>query len=250
MHMSPEWDARTYDSLPLPHTKWGRQTLARLDLRGVTRVLDAGCGTGRETQLLLDLVPGGRFVAVDGSRAMLDQLRVRLADQIDRVEIIHADLTKPLPLEGHVDAVISVATFHWISDHPTLFRNIAGVLRPDGQFVADCGGQGNVARIAAAIEKVLGESPAIWNFAGAEETRRRLEDAGFTDIEVALVPDPCRLEPGAQFESYLVTLVLRAHLARLPKQEHAEFVRAVVERLPEPVVDYVRLTFRARRAET
>ena len=211
------------------------------------RVLDAGCGTERDTQLLLDLVPDARVVAVDGSRAMLEQLRIRLADQSDRVEILHADLTKPLPLEGHVDAVISVATFHWISDHAALFRNLASVLRPGGQFVADCGGEGNVARIASAIDDVFGESPAIWNFAGAEDTARRLEDAGFTDIEVALVPDPCRLEPGEQFETYLATLVLGAHLDRVPEQERAGFVQAVVERLPEPVVDYVRLTFRATR---
>ncbi len=246
--MVREWDARAYDSLPLPHTEWGRRTLARLDLQGVERVLDAGCGTGRDTQLLLDLAPGVRVVAVDGSRAMLEQLRIRLGDRSDRVEILQADLTKPLPLDGHVDAVFSVAAFHWISDHASLFCNLAGVLRSGGQLVVDCGGQGNAARIAAAIEDVLGESPAIWNFAGPDETKRRLEDAGFTDIEVALQPDFCRLDPGEQFESYLATLVLGAHLDRLPEQEHAEFVRAVVERLPEPVVDYVRLTFSARKA--
>lgn len=246
--MVREWDARTYDSLPLPHTEWGRRTLARLDLQGVERVLDAGCGTGRDTALLLELAPDVRVVAVDGSLAMLEQLRIRLADRSDRVEILQADLTKPLPLQGHVDAVFSVAAFHWIPDHDALFRNLASVLRPGGQFVADCGGQGNAATIAAAIEDVLGESPAIWNFAGAGETRRRLEDAGFADIEVALDPDPCRLAPGEQFESYLATLVLGAHLDRLPEEEHAEFVRAVVERLSEPVVDYVRLTFSARKA--
>lgn len=246
--MVREWDARTYDSLPLPHTEWGRRTLARLDLRGVERVLDAGCGTGRDTQLLLELAPHVSVVAVDGSRAMLEQLRIRLADQSDRVEILQADLTRPLPRGGQVDAVFSVAAFHWIPDHDTLFRNLAGVLRPGGQFVADCGGQGNVAGIVAAIEDVLGESPAIWNFAGADETKRRLENAGFTDVEVALDPDPCRLEPGEQLESYLATIVLGAHLDRLPEEEHEAFVRAVAERLPEPVVDYVRLTFSARKA--
>ena len=245
--MLREWDARTYDSLPLPHTQWGRRTLARLDHRGVQRVLDAGCGTGRDTQLLLELVPDARVVAVDGSRAMLEQLEVRLADRLDRVEIIHADLTQPLPVEGHVDAIISVAAFHWISDHGTLFRNLASVLRTDGQLVAECGGQGNVARIVAAIEDVLGESPAIWHFAGVEETERRLEDAGFTEIEVALAPDPARLEPGAQFESYLATVVLGAHLDRLPESDRAAFVRAVSDRLSEPVVDYVRLTLRGKR---
>ena len=65
---------------------------------------------------------------------------------------------------------------------------------------------------------------------------------------MALTPDPARLESGAQFESYLAAVVIGAHLDRLPESERAEFVRAVGHRLPEPVVDYVRLTFHAKRA--
>jgi trans-aconitate 2-methyltransferase len=117
--------------------------LARLDTSGVRRVLDAGCGTGRDTQLLLDLIPDVHVVAVDASHTMLDQLARRLADRRERVQIIHADLTQPLPIAQPVDAIISVAAFHWISDHSTLFRNLASVLDAGGQFVADCGGQGN-----------------------------------------------------------------------------------------------------------
>ena len=246
--LTHEWDAKTYDSLPLPHTLWGRRTLARLDPTGVHRVLDAGCGTGRDTQLLLDLIPGVRVVAVDGSQAMLDQLETRLADRRDRVEIIHADLTKPIPVEGQVDAVVSIAAFHWILDHDALFRNLAAVLRPDGQLVTDCGGEGNIARIVTAVEEVLGEAPPIWNFAGIAETEQRLRSTGFTDIDVRLSPDSASLQAGAQFESYMATLVLGAHLQRIPEHDRPTFVRAVIERLPEPVVDYVRLEIRARRA--
>jgi trans-aconitate 2-methyltransferase len=244
-----EWDAQAYDSLPLPHTLWGRRTLARLDPTGVSTVLDAGCGTGRDTELLLDLIPDVHVVAVDASRAMLDQLERRMADRRERIEIIHADLTRSLPIVPPVDAIISVAAFHWIPDHATLFCNLAGVLRGGGQLVAECGGEGNIATIVAAIDDVLGESPAIWNFAGVEETERHLANAGFTDIEVALIPDSGRLEEGAQFENYLVTLVLGAHLERLPEPQRPAFVRAVIDRLPDPVVDYVRLTVRAKKCD-
>lgn len=51
-----------------------------------------------------------------------------------------------------------------------------------------------------------------------------------------------------QFESYLATVVLGAHLQRLPAEQHEEFIRAVAARVAEPVVDYVRLNIRARRA--
>jgi trans-aconitate 2-methyltransferase len=246
--MLREWDATTYDSLPLPHLRWGRRTLERLSFGGDETVLEAGCGTGRDTEALLGRLPRGRVIAVDGSARMLQRLRERLADRLDRVEAIQADLTEPLPIAAPADAAFSVATFHWIHDHDALFANIARALRPGARFAADCGGRGNVAAVRAAIEDVLGEPPETWNFAGAEETRERLERAGFTDVEAALVPDPARLEPGEQFHSYLATVVLGAQLDRLPADEHEAFVTAVAARLDEPVVDYVRLVFTATRA--
>ncbi|MFG2986636.1 class I SAM-dependent methyltransferase [Streptomyces sp. NPDC048258] len=249
--MPREWDAKTYDSLPLPHQQWGKRTLGRLNLRGTETVLDAGCGTGRDTAALLDLVPEGRVIGVDGSSRMLEQLRAKLADRLDRLEVVNADLTKPLALGSQVDAVSSVATFHWITDHTALFANLAQSLRTGGQFVAECGGEGNVARINAAVEEVLGapdEREKVWYFAGIEETTERLKAVGFTDIEVTLQPDPARLEPGEQLWSYLATVVLGSHLDRLPESDHEDFVRSVADRLPEPVVDYVRLNITARRA--
>jgi trans-aconitate 2-methyltransferase len=247
--MPREWDATTYDSLPLPHLGWGRRTLDRLPLRGDERVLDAGCGTGRDTEGLLDRLPAGSVVALDGSVRMLDQLRRRLAARLDRVEVVHADLTAPpLPFDGEVDAVFSVAAFHWVEDHDALFRTLAARMRPGARLVSDCGGRGNIAGVNAAVAEVRGTTPGGWEFAGAEDTRRRLAEAGFTDVEVALRPDPARFEPGEQLESFLATVILGAELDALPEEDHEPFVKAVAGRLAEPVVDYVRLEITATRA--
>lgn len=246
--MPREWDAKTYDSLPLPHLQWGKRVVGQLELAGTETVLDAGCGTGRDTAAVLDLVPDGRVIAADGSKRMLEQLRTRLADRLDKVEVVEADLTKPLPLDAEVDAIVSVATFHWITDHATLFDNLARTLRPGGRFIAECGGAGNVAQVSAAVEQVIGEQEKVWYFADVEETRERLERAGFTDIQVSLRPDPARFEPGEQLWSYLATVVLGSHLDRMPEEEHEGFVKAVAALLPEPVVDYVRLEISATRA--
>src|SRR5262245_34352585 len=96
--MAREWDAERYANLKLPHEKWGRRTLDRLHLTGEETVVDAGCGPGRDTALLLDRLPYGRVIALDGSAAMLKQLQRRLADRMDRVQVLRADLTKPLPV--------------------------------------------------------------------------------------------------------------------------------------------------------
>jgi trans-aconitate 2-methyltransferase len=249
--MPHEWDAATYDTLPLPHDRWGRRTLQRLVLTGSETVLDAGCGTGRDTTALLDMLPTGRVVAVDASTAMLAALRERLAarlpDRLDHVDVVHADLTKPLPLETPVDAVFSVAAFHWIPDHLALFGHLARVLRPGGQLVFDCGGAGNAAAVTRAIESVIGDVPVVWNFAGADATAAHLEAAGFVGAEVALAPDPARFDDPETLHRYLETVMLGAHLDRLHADERDAFVRAVAAHMPEPVVDYVRLTVTARR---
>ena len=55
-----EWDASTYDALPLPHVAWGQRVLDRMRLEGDERVLDAGCGTGRDGEALLERWPDVR----------------------------------------------------------------------------------------------------------------------------------------------------------------------------------------------
>ena len=250
-----EWDARSYDALPLPHKRWGPQTIGRLQLTGHETVADVGCGTGRDAQHLLQLLPAGRVLAIDGSQQMLAQTRSRLAGQTDRVEIVQADLRDAAPAglaaRPPVDAVLSVATLHWLPDHAQVFRTVAGLLRPGGQFAAEAGGAGNIASVVAVLSELgAGDGTGIWNFAGVPETTDRLAAAGFTGIEVRLVPDPARLDAGRQFEAYLATVVLGAHLRELPPEQRAPFVRAVAGRLAEPVVDYVRLQIHATRAET
>jgi trans-aconitate 2-methyltransferase len=81
--MPREWDAASYNRLSDPQLAMARDVIDRLDLRGDERVLDAGCGSGRVTEILLDRVPNGEVVAVDGSEAMVAQARERLGARAD-----------------------------------------------------------------------------------------------------------------------------------------------------------------------
>jgi trans-aconitate 2-methyltransferase len=242
-----EWDAVTYDALPLPHQTWGARLLARLPLHGAETVLDLGAGTGRDTEALLERLPDGHVIAVDGSAAMLDQLGKRLA-RSDRLTVKRADLREPLELDRPVDAVFSVATLHWLPDHDVVFRSLAALLRPGGLLRIECGGAGNVAEVDRAVTSLGFPSlNRAFRFAGVAETEASLSAAGFTDIEVDLVPDPARLQAGAQLESFLATVVLGPLLDPMEPGQRPEVARRVAEALPRPEVDYVRLQMSARR---
>jgi len=246
--MTRDWDARTYDRVADPMTRWGLDTLDRLPLTGDERVLDAGCGTGRVTESLVERLPSGHVVALDGSPSMITGARERLARFGQRVTYVVADLGQPLPIDGPVDAILSTATFHWVPDHDALFANLAAVLRPGGRLVAQCGGAGNI----ASVQRVLAGIGDGWlgavHFETPLDTTARLDAAGFVDIECWLTDEPTRFEPGEPFETYLRTVVLGAHVERLPEVDRTPFVRAVADGLGEPVIDYVRLNIVARRS--
>src|ERR1700759_4094038 len=86
-----DWDAATYKRVALPHEDWARAVLDRLNLEGGETVLDAGCGSGRTTAILIERIPAGRVVAVDGSPSMVEKVKEVLRPQDTA---ILSDLTK------------------------------------------------------------------------------------------------------------------------------------------------------------
>jgi trans-aconitate 2-methyltransferase len=244
--MPREWDASTYDRIADPMTRWGSSVVSRLDLRGDETVLDAGCGSGRVTETLLGRLPEGHVIALDGSAAMLAEARRRLTPHRSAVTFVHADLQQPLELPRPLDAVYSGATFHWVADHDALFRNLADALPSGGQLVAQYGGGQNIASVRAILGE-LGVTDLPWCFATPDEDRARLESAGFAVDDIWLNDERVEFEAGEPLQTYLATVVLNWHIDRITEAERRPFLAEVARRLPEPVLDYVRLNVMAHR---
>lgn len=244
-----DWDAASYQRVSVPHEEWARSILDRLDPAGTETVLDAGCGSGRVTSLLVERLPEGRVLAVDGSPSMVEKVREVLRP---RDEARVADLAE-LELDEPVEAVFSSAVFHWMLDHDALFRALRGTLRPGGRLAAQCGGAGNIDRLRDVTREVQGREPYAghfegfeepWNYAGAEETEERLARAGFVAARAWL--QPWRIIPPSPAE-FLATVCLGPHVDRLPEQLRDAFVADVLAAEPEPLaLDYVRLNIEAR----
>jgi trans-aconitate 2-methyltransferase len=240
-----DWDAGTYDRVAAPMTQRGTELVDELDLRGDETVIDAGCGTGQVTARLLERLPDGHVIALDGSQAMLERARERFGED-PRVELLHHDLREPLPFDAELDAIVTTSTLHWVPDHPALFKRFAAALRPGGQLVAEFGGAGNIARVLEVIE-AQGHDWSQWTYPTPGETMAALVDAGFEEVRAALQPRPEDIPP-EQLEEYLRTVVLGTYVDRLAPEETDALVAAVLQRLDDHVIDYVRLNVVARRA--
>jgi trans-aconitate 2-methyltransferase len=256
-----DWDATLYHQVSSFQEGWARRMLdERLPLAGDETVLDAGCGSGRVTAMLIERLPRGRVIGVDAAPSMIEHARQALGGE---ATLINADLTELTPEllceragVDSVDLVFSNATFHWVADHDSLFRALYSVLRPGGRLVAQCGAEGNVQAFGDVVESVGSEDPfaahlsgsdRLWYFSSREDAERRLAAAGFdpvacwiTDFEAA-PEDPRAFMRASGFAPIF---------ERLPAELHDDFADAVFARLEEPVVfHYVRLNIDAIRPD-
>jgi trans-aconitate 2-methyltransferase len=248
-----DWDARSYDRVSGPQVEFALPLLDRLALDGRETVLDAGCGSGRVTALLLERLAHGAVVAADAAPSMVAQARERFAAE-PRVRVLDPVSLTDLEVAEPVDAVFSNAVLHWIADHDAVFRRLHAALRPGGRLVAQCGGTGNIDRFRRLAEEVAAEPPFAahmagfegpWNYAGPAETERRLRAAGFEDVRTWLEPHPVR--PSEPVE-YALTVCLGSHAVALPDDLREPYAAEVVRRCGRPLVlDYVRLNIDARR---
>ena len=258
-----EWDAASYHRLSAPQFSWGRQVIERLRLEGGETLMDAGCGTGRLTAGLLERLPRGRVVAVDLSQNMLEEARRHLAPRFGgRVRFVRADLAG-LPFGEVFDGIFSTAAFHWVPDHPRLFRSLYASLKPGGWLVAQCGGGPNIARLMRRASALMAAEPYASHFSGWRDTKvfaddhttaERLRAAGFVGVETGLEPAPTVLPGADEFREFLTTVNMHAHLARLPAGPlRRRFVEELTEQAahddPPYTLDYCRLNIRALRPE-
>jgi trans-aconitate 2-methyltransferase len=224
---STEWDATTYHRIATPQLTWGRKVLDRLALRGNETAIDAGCGCGRLTALLVERLPHGQVIAVDRSENMLQMARDYLEPRFGgRVSFLPSAL-EALPLEVVADLIFSTATLHWIPDHPTLFRSLYRALKPGGRLVAQCGGGPNLAHLLSRAAALMATAPYApffagwsgpWEFADAATTAERLRTAGFVDVETSLEPAPTVVLGMDDYRAFLRTVIFRLHLDRLPDE--------------------------------
>lgn len=259
---SREWDAEAYHRLSEPQFEWGLKVVERLRLRGDETVLDAGCGSGRLTAELLARLPQGRVLGADLSANMLHAAREHLQPRFgERVRFLCADLTA-LPLRAVADGVFSTAVFHWIPDHPALFRSLFAALRPGGWLEAQCGGAGNLERLRGRAQRMM-KSPEFTScfagfednreYAGAELTVERLRAAGFENAEAWVEPAPATFPTRAHFREFIGKVNVHKYVARLSDSPGAaeRFLDAMADLAagddPPFTLDYLRMNLRARK---
>ena len=253
------WNTEAYAANGRFVANLATEVLALLNPQPGEKILDLGCGDGALTEQLAET--GAIVLGVDSSPDMLAAARKRNLHSARSIEFAHHDATA-LPYQNQFDAVFSNATLHWISGvegQQAALVCIHRALRPNGRFVAELGGQGNIAAIRTALQATLApfgidaEKAAASFYPSPNIYRRLLEGAGFTVNSIDLIPRPTPLPNG--MEAWLNTF-RNGVLDQLNPTDRATAVNNTIALL-EPILrdhdgnwtaDYVRLRFHATKS--
>jgi ubiquinone/menaquinone biosynthesis C-methylase UbiE len=110
-----------------------RRAVQRLELRPGQRVLEVGCGTGRNLRLLSDGVgSGGKVIGVDATPSMLAQARKLIGRHcLTNVRLVQADAAQ-LELDEQVDVAYFSLSYSVMPDRDASLDRAWEALRPGG----------------------------------------------------------------------------------------------------------------------
>ena len=185
------WNPEKYSEIAsfVPH--YGLPLIDILAPQSYERILDIGCGDGLLSLSIQKY--GSRVIGVDSSPTMIASARDKGVDA-------YVMSAENLNYKNEFDGVFSNAALHWIKNPKAVLAGVNNALKVNGRFIAEFGGQGNIASIVVAIKAALREfkidvpSQKVipWYFPSIDEYSRLLIENGFSIKYIETVP---RLTP-------------------------------------------------------
>ncbi|MBX6320848.1 MAG: class I SAM-dependent methyltransferase [Rhodospirillaceae bacterium] len=149
-------------------------------LRPDMRLLDAGCGAGREVCRMAALVPQGEVVGIDLAAGMVVAAhRAARAKGLDNTAFVQADIgALPEAFDGAFDLVYSSLAHHHYPDAPAATRAVFRALRPGGLYAVIDAGPAWFNRTAGPL--AAWADPGWIGFHTPDAFDRLFAEAGFT----------------------------------------------------------------------
>jgi SAM-dependent methyltransferase len=144
-----------------------------------SRVLDAGCGPGRELRRVAEVVPRVEVVGVDLAAGMVTTAHAAArARGLDNCAFFQADVGElPTEFGGAFDAVYSCLAHHHFPDPAAAAAGVRRCLRPGGIYCVIDPGPAWFNMLSSPLGRVA--DPGWIGFKTPEEFRALLDEAGF-----------------------------------------------------------------------
>ncbi|MCK9595377.1 MAG: methyltransferase domain-containing protein [Candidatus Omnitrophica bacterium] len=176
-----KWDAKEYSKNSHNQKRWAEGLLSQIRFRGDETVLDIGCGDGKISCRISELVPRGKVLGIDSSREMIRHARDTFKGRHNNLFFQKKDACR-LGFKNKFDVIFSNACFHWIADHDSLLNSAGQALKPGGGLVVQMGAKGNIAGVIKAGDKLRRRKKWRGYFKGFTSPYHFSDPAAFTAL--------------------------------------------------------------------
>ena len=226
-----DWNAHSYDASRRPSRNGARPSSRAWRCDGDETVLDAGAGTGRVTEMVLERLPRGRSSPSTARRRWSSVRASAFRPTASRVICSGPARRSSCPSGWTRRSRPRHSTGSPITRRCS--HGSAAPLRDGGQFVAQCGGvatssaPARSARLARrdAVRRAPRALGQIWHYASAERHASGSSDAGFARLGVL---DRAEADDAAAPREFLETVIFAPYLERLPASLRDAFLDAAI----------------------
>ncbi len=241
------WNASQYIDHAAFVAELGVPLVALLNPSRGEKILDLGCGDGALTMKIAQT--GASVHGVDASESMIAAAVLRgLSAEVCSGESLN--------FNNQFDAVFSNAALHWMTDYQAVIGGVHRALKPNGRFVGELGGLGNIAALIDAMERVFaqhddfGQFKNPWFFPSAEVYQAALEQGGFRVSHIETIERPTPLKTGVRewlklFANSVTQALSQDQKACFHEETEALLKPVLYSEQEGWIADYVRLRFAA-----
>jgi trans-aconitate 2-methyltransferase len=237
--MGYKWDAGEYDRNAAFQRGLAAELIGKLRLRGNERVLDVGCGDGKNTKDIASLLSKGSVLGIDASEDMVTHARKTYPpssnpnlrfDIKDVLEMVYC---------SEFDVVFSNAALHWVKDHRTMLKRISASLKVGGRILLQMGGRGNAKETFEVLKEKMDSEEwrtyfigfvSPFGFYAPEDYGPWLKEAGLQSNRVQLV-EKDMIQDGLEGLKGWIRTTWLPYTQRVPEGRREEFIEGVAKEL-------------------
>ncbi len=176
-----DWNAHQYSLNAQMHYDIAMNIISSISLHANEVILDIGCGDGRTTSKLAQMVPKGKVIGIDSSQNMIEYAQKNYS-HISNLTFKKM-AAEEIQFDREFDRIVSFFALHYVFDHELVLENIKRSLKPQGTFISLMAlRQPDGASGDALSDFFAGQEK--WNTKTVSEYQTLLTDHGFKPLTV------------------------------------------------------------------